>query len=128
MDNSEFKILIVDDVRLNIILVEKAIAIYHYQVRSASNGEQALKMILEEQPHLVLLDLMMPGVDGFEVIRKIRSGECGNPNVSIVVTSALSSEEDKQKCIDFGVNGYVTKPLVIPQLLDVINQQMERYK
>ena len=125
IDYSKIKILIADDVMLNIVLVKKALAGHPYQISTANNGEQALKAIAAEQPDLLLLDLMMPGIDGFEVIRQIRAGQCGNPNVRIVILSALSREEDKVKCFNLGANGYVTKPILIPRLLETVNEQVE---
>ena len=125
IDYSKIKILIADDVMLNIVLVKKVLSSRPYQIRTASNGQQTLQAIVEEQPDLLLLDLMMPGIDGFEVIRKIRTGECGNPNMRIVILSALSREEDKVKCLNLGANGYVTKPILLPHLLETVNEQVE---
>ena len=125
IDYSKIKILIADDVMLNIVLVKKVLSSRPYQIRTASNGQQALQAITEEQPDLILLDLMMPGIDGFEVIRKIRTGECGNPNMRIVILSALSREEDKVKCLNLGANGYITKPILLPLLLEKVNEQIE---
>ena len=125
IDYSKIKILIADDVMLNIVLVKKALAGRPYQISTANNGEQTLRAIAAEQPDLLLLDLMMPGIDGFEVIRQIRAGQCGNPNVRIVILSALSREEDKVKCFNLGANGYVTKPILIPRLLETVNEQVE---
>ncbi|MBR1917211.1 MAG: response regulator [Bacteroidaceae bacterium] len=125
IDYSKIKILIADDVMLNIVLVKKVLSSRPYQIRTASNGQQTLQAIVEEQPDLLLLDLMMPGIDGFEVIRKIRTGECGNPNMRIVILSALSREEDKVKCLNLGANGYVTKPILLPRLLETVNEQIE---
>lgn len=125
IDYSKIKILIADDVMLNIVLVKKVLSSRPYQIRTASNGQQTLQAIVEEQPDLLLLDLMMPGIDGFEVIRKIRAGECGNPNMRIVILSALSREEDKVKCLNLGANGYITKPILLPLLLETVNKQIE---
>ena len=125
IDYSKIKILIADDVMLNIVLVKKVLSSRPYQIRTASNGQQTLQAIVEEQPDLLLLDLMTPGIDGFEVIRKIRAGECGNPNMRIVILSALSREEDKVKCLNLGANGYITKPILLPLLLEKVNEQIE---
>ena len=125
IDYSKIKILIADDVMLNIVLVKKVLSSRPYQIRTASNGQQTLQAIVEEQPDLLLLDLMMPGIDGFEVIRKIRAGECGNPNMRMVILSALSREEDKVKCLNLGANGYITKPILLPLLLETVNEQIE---
>ena len=125
IDYTKIKTLLVDDVALNIKVVEKMISPFKFQIRTASNGQQTLQAIVEEQPDLLLLDLMMPGIDGFEVIRKIRTGECGNPNMRIVILSALSREEDKVKCLNLGANGYITKPILLPLLLETVNEQIE---
>ena len=125
IDYSKIKILIADDVMLNIVLVKKVLSSRPYQIRTASNGQQTLQAIVEEQPDLLLLDLMMPGIDGFEVIRKIRTGECGNPNMRIVILSALSREDDTVKCLNLGANGYITKPILLPLLLETVNEQIE---
>ena len=125
IDYSKIKILIADDVMLNIVLVKKVLSSRPYQIRTASNGQQTLQAIVEEQPDLLLLDLMMPGIDGFEVIRKIRAGECGNPKMRIVILSALSREEDKVKCLNLGANGYITKPILLPLLLEMVKEQIE---
>lgn len=125
MDTSNIKVLIADDVRLNIILVQKALSTKPFQILTASNGAEAIEMLQTEQPNIVLLDLMMPGVDGYEVIAKIRAGEAGRKDARIVVLSALNSNEDRRKGIELGADDYLTKPIIIPHLLEVVDAQVK---
>lgn len=71
-DYSAYNVLAVDDIPLNILLVQKMLKRFNFKLRTASGGQQALDMIGQEKPDLILLDLMMPVIDGFEVIRRLR--------------------------------------------------------
>ena len=85
-----------------------------YRVRTAADGTAALAALESEAPDLVLLDLMLPGVDGLEILRRIRSGDAALP---VVVLTALGEEDDKVRGLDVGANDYVTKPFSITELL-----------
>ena len=126
MDFSQFKVLLVDDVVLNIKVVDKMISRYKFQTRAASNGEQALKMIREEQPDLILLDLMMPIMDGFETLQRIRAGEAGDPNIIVIILSALNSEKDIIRGMNLGANDFITKPVIMQRLHNVIEKQLQQ--
>ena len=129
IDYTKIKTLLVDDVALNIKVVEKMISPFKFQIRTASNGEQALKAIAEEQPDLILLDLMMPIMDGFETLQRIRSGEAGDPNVLILILSALNSEKDIIRGMNLGANDFITKPVIMQRLNNVIEKHLqEKFK
>lgn len=129
IDYTKIKTLLVDDVALNIKVVEKMISPFKFQVRTASNGEQALKAIAEEQPDLILLDLMMPIMDGFETLQRIRAGEAGDPNVLILILSALNSEKDIIRGMNLGANDFITKPVIMQRLNNVIEKHLqEKFK
>ena len=70
LDLSSYNILAVDDVPINLTLVEKMLAKFHIQIRKAGNGLEAMREIIADKPDLVLLDLLMPYMDGFEVLKK----------------------------------------------------------
>lgn len=125
IDYSQFKVLIVDDVALNVKVVEKMLARYKFQTSIARNGQEAIEAIKRDQPHLVLLDLMMPVVDGFEVLTKLRGGELGNPNIAVVILSALSSNEDIARGLSLGANDYITKPIIMQRLYNVVETQIK---
>ena len=129
IDYTKIKTLLVDDVALNIKVVEKMISPFKFQIRTASNGEQALKAIAEEQPDLILLDLMMPIMDGFETLQRFRAGEAGDPNVLILILSALNSEKDIIRGMNLGANDFITKPVIMQRLNNVIEKHLqEKFK
>ena len=84
-----------------------------YRVRTAADGHRGLAELERERPDLVVLDLMLPGVDGLEILRHIRADDATLP---VVVLTALGSEQDKIKGLDLGANDYVTKPFSIAEL------------
>lgn len=123
MDLSQYRVLVVDDVPLNQLLVEKMLSRYHFTVHKASNGLEAMREILVYKPSIVLLDIMMPVMDGFEVIRKVRE----NPayaDIKIVVLSALNSNEDILKAYSLGAQDFITKPIVLDKLTNSVAKQL----
>ena len=123
IDYSKIKILIADDVMLNIVLVKKVLSSRPYQIRTASNGQQTLQAIVEEQPDLLLLDLMMPGIDGFEVIKRLRADEA-TKDLPIIILSALNSEQDISKGFQLGANDFINKPIIMEKLLSSVTTQI----
>ncbi len=121
-DYSGYNVLAVDDIPLNILLVQKMLKRFNFKLRTASGGQQALDMVAQEKPDLILLDLMMPGIDGFEVIRRLRE----NPetaDLQIIILSALNSQEDVVKGFNAGANDFIMKPIIMEKLLScVVNQ------
>ena len=118
-DYSQFEVLAVDDIPLNLLLVEKMLSRFNFKFRKATNGQLALDAVAQEKPDLILLDLMMPGIDGFEVIRRLRA----NPetaDIQIVILSALTSNEDIIKGFDVGANDFIMKPIIMEKLLTCV--------
>lgn len=116
---SQFTILVVDDVPLNLILVEKMLSRFKFNVQKATGGQQALDKIAQNQPSLVLLDLMMPNIDGFEVLARLRSHE-ETKNLPVVILSALNSDRDINKAKELGANDFITKPIIMDRLVNTI--------
>ena len=125
IDYTQFKVLIVDDVALNVKVVEKMLARYKFQISIARNGQEAIEVIKAQQPDLVLLDLMMPIIDGFEVLNQIRAGKLGNPKLAVVILSALSSSEDIARGLSLGANDFITKPIIMQRLYNVVETQIK---
>ncbi len=98
---------------------------YGYHVRTADNGETALEIIANEQIHLVLLDLMLPRLDGFAVLKELREKKKINTPY-IIVVSAGASERDRNKVLELGANEYMPKPFHLMRLLERI-QTVEKY-
>lgn len=122
-DFSNYTILVVDDVYLNIVLVEKMLKRYNFNVKSATAGEQALKMVSEEKPSLILLDLMMPNMDGFEVLNILHKNQ-DTKDIPVVILSALNSEADIKRGLDAGANGYITKPVIMSRLIEAVKEAL----
>ena len=109
------KILIVDDVAANVELLRRVLTREGYPVCVAFNGRDALDAVITEQPDLVLMDVMMPDIDGFEVCQEIKR----NPATTltpVVLITALSDTEDKIRGMDVGADDFLTKPVNVPEL------------
>jgi two-component system, OmpR family, alkaline phosphatase synthesis response regulator PhoP len=85
-----------------------------YAVRTAADGQIGLAELAKERPDLVLLDLMLPGIDGLEILRQIRGQD---ETLPVVVLTALGAEDDKVRGLDLGANDYVTKPFSVAELV-----------
>jgi two-component system, sensor histidine kinase and response regulator len=110
------RILVVDDDPRNIRLLESLLQSGEYQVLKATDGKQACRMVTEDDPHLVLLDAMMPEMNGFEVCRWIRSRP-GTALLPVVMVTALNASEEKVRALDFGADDFLTKPINRLELL-----------
>jgi DNA-binding response OmpR family regulator len=115
---SDARILVVDDDQVIQQLLKVNLELEGYAVEVASDGEEALATFEGFHPDLVVLDIMMPKLDGWEVARRLKATEGGQ--VPIVLLSARAQEADVQKGTDLGVAAYVTKPFDPIQLLDLV--------
>ena len=123
-DYSQFEVLAVDDIPLNLLLVQKMLSRFNFKLRTAANGQQALDAVAAKKPDLILLDLMMPGIDGFEVIRRLRA-DPATADIQIVILSALNSNEDVVKGFSVGANDFIMKPIIMEKLLSCVVTQMQ---
>lgn len=123
INNSNYKILIVDDVKANIMLLKALIKKNNYQVIEASNGKEALEMFEVHKPDLILLDIMMPILDGYQVMNKIRNGNI-NPDIAIILITALDNKDDVVKGFNAGANDYISKPFNNEELEARIRHQI----
>ncbi len=122
-DYSKYNLLMVDDVPLNLLVVTKMLTRFNFRIRTAANGVEALEKMAEEKPDLVLLDILMPQMDGFEALQRIRS----NPNtkdIRVVILSALNSTEDIVKGFNLGANDFITKPIIMEKLISCVSDQL----
>ena len=109
-------ILVVDDQLQNIELLEAYLVPQGYEIVMAANGEEALKKLSENQIDLILLDVMMPGIDGFEVTRRVRQDNIYKL-IPIILLTALREREDRVKGIEAGCNDFISKPFDKMELL-----------
>ncbi len=119
----EINILVVDDEKEIADLIEIYLVSDNYKVLKAGTAEEGLRILGEEDIHLVLLDVMMPGMDGIEMCRKIREIS----NIPIIILSAKSSDLDKIKGLGVGADDYVTKPFNPLELTARVKSQLRRY-
>ncbi len=108
---SDCRVLIVDDVRSNVQLLAEALK-GEYRISVALDGESALKAVAASQPDIVLLDIVMPGVDGYEVLRRLRA-EPGTRDLPVMFLSSLEDVADKARGFELGANDYLTKPFEV---------------
>ena len=122
-----YKILVVDDEPTIVRLMEFILARQGHQMVVAVNGEEALAKIRAEQPDLVLLDIMMPRLDGYEVAQRLRA-DPATAKLPIIMLSAKAQEEDIRKGVDVGVDEYITKPFSPEHLVHVVADYLQRVK
>jgi two-component system, cell cycle response regulator len=104
-----FSVLAVDDQESNLRLVELALEPLGCRVRTATTGKQALAAVHEEQPDVILLDVVLPGMDGFQVCRTLKSDEATRL-IPVLLVSGLHSHEDRVKGIEAGCDDFISKP------------------
>ena len=102
------RLLVIDDSTVNNIILQSLLEDMGYEVNTALNAEDALKKINEFSPDLILLDLMMPEVSGFDLLKRFRKAQISIP---VVIISAFSDDEYKRKAKDLGARDYLLKPV-----------------
>ena len=110
------KILVVDDVPVNVKLLADLLTIKGYAVVTAANGAEALVKVEKDRPGLVLLDVMMPGMSGYDVCRKIRENPA-TTMLPIIMVTALDPTQERVKGIEAGADDFLSKPINQPELL-----------
>ncbi|MCI8319010.1 MAG: response regulator transcription factor [Lachnospiraceae bacterium] len=118
-----YRILVVDDDREIVKSLARLLELEGYQVLKAYNGMQALEMVTERQIHLIILDVMMPQLNGLAALMKIREKN----NIPIIMLSAKTEESDKVLGLTMGADDYVTKPYNTAELMARVKSQLRRY-
>nr|WP_292736057.1 response regulator [Nostoc sp. JL31] len=98
---------------------------YNFQVMLARNGLEAVQMAKQHQPHLILMDIQMPQMDGLEATRQIRA-DTKTHSIPIIALTALVMPGDLERCLEAGANHYLAKPIKLKQLLEMIAQQLSK--
>ncbi len=111
------KILVVDDEMHILRIVKYKLESAGYEVLTALNGVDALRIVREEKPALIFLDVMMPGMNGYEVCSQLKN-DPNTKDIIVIMLTAKGQESDKIKGLEVGVDEYITKPFSPQDLLD----------
>lgn len=122
-DYSKFSILMVDDVPLNLKVVSKMLTPFNFRIRMAGGGRDALEMIMQEKPDILLLDIMMPEIDGFEVLSRIK-GNALYSDIRVIILSALNANQDIVHAYELGASDFITKPILMDKLINSLDVQI----
>jgi DNA-binding response OmpR family regulator len=118
----KIRVLVAEDEPRYIWAIQTNLEARDYEVLTASDGEQAVQLAADEQPDLILLDIKMPILNGYEACRRIREFS----TVPIIMITAMAEEADKVLGLDLGADDYVTKPFSVPELLARVRAALRR--
>ena len=118
-------ILVVDDNPLNLKLARLLLAVEGYQVRTAEHAAAALAVLETFHPRMILMDIQLPGMDGLEFTRRLRT-DPSLDDVVILAVTAYAMEADERKALDAGCDGYVAKPMDTRSLPNVVRAYLDR--
>jgi DNA-binding response OmpR family regulator len=119
------RILVVDDEIYIVHILEFTLTMEGYDVITAADGEEALRKVQEERPDLVVLDIMMPHMDGYEVCRRLRQDE-ESRSTPVVLLSAKGRPIDRETGLEVGADDYIVKPFSPRRLLEKIKDLLQR--
>ncbi len=117
------KILIVDDSFNNLILLEDLLTEMDYNVTVAHDGIEAMQMLEDYSPDLVLLDIMMPKMGGFELMEKMNQTQM---NVPVIIITAKTSDDERNKAFKLGAADFIAKPVIISEVLDKVKNAIAK--
>ena len=122
---ANYKVLVVDDDPDIVELLQYNLTREGYEVSVAENGKKAIDMAQSVKPDVILMDVMMPGMDGYETTRAIRKMSRFK-NLPIIAVTAKAMKGDRDKCLAAGASDYITKPVDVVQLLSLMRVWLHR--
>ncbi len=125
MTDGPFHILVVDDNRLNRLKLARALKQQGHAVSEAEDGREALEMLRSHPFDLVLLDILMPEVDGFQVLREMKD-DTDLRDIPVIVISGLEDMESVNKCLEMGADDFLNKPVEPAVLKDCVQKILEK--
>ncbi len=117
MEETTGRILVVDDEEELVAVLKEFLTTKGYEVHTAFNGMQAIAKVKEVRPHIVFLDIIMPGMDGFETLKEIKRID---PAAAVIMATAISDEAKANKAIELGADDYIIKPFHLKYLETVV--------
>lgn len=126
-DYSKYTVLIVDDIPVNIILLKTMLARTNVKILTAVNGQEALDLVRQLRPHVVLLDIQMPIMSGLEVLKEIKA-DPKLKETAVIMVSAYTSAEDIEQSMNLGASGFIKKPVIMDILLSSVTAELEKFE
>lgn len=126
-ENSVKKILIVEDNELNLKLFKDLLEAQGYTVVETRDGLEALQLARDSMPDLILMDIQLHGVSGFDIIQKIKAEEAMK-DIPIIAVTAFAMKDDKERILESGCEAYIAKPISIGPFLEVIEEFLQKTK
>jgi two-component system, cell cycle response regulator DivK len=123
--SKEFNILVVDDSTTNIVLLEAILDEKGYRIHTAVSVKEAFAIIAKHNPDLILLDLLMPKISGFDFLEEIKKDE-KTRNTPVIVVSALTDEENIDKIMSLGAVAFVKKPIDLQYLVEKVDLVLQQ--
>jgi len=124
-ENRDYKILVVDDSTTNVVLLEAILDEKGYKIETALNAKEAYSIIEKDTPDLILLDLLMPKISGFDFLEEIRKNE-KTAHTPVIVVSALTDEENVEKILKMGAVDFIKKPIDLQYLVERVEAVLEK--
>ncbi len=124
-DYSKYTVLIVDDIPINIILLKTMLARTNVRILTAINGQEALDTVRDLRPHVVLLDIQIPIMDGWEVLKEIKA-DPELKETAVIIVSAYTSSEDIEQSMKLGASGFIKKPVIMDLLLSSVTAELDK--
>ncbi len=115
------KVLVIEDNKDNLKLISYALKRSRYEVISAETGEEGIMMAKEEEPFFIIMDINLPGIDGIETTRRIRSSDIDS-HIPIIAMTSYAMAGDKERILQAGCNGYIEKPIDPLSVIDRIHK------
>ncbi len=124
IDCSKYVLMIVDDIPLNTRLLEKILEKAGFQIKIFNNSQQALDNFAAVNPDILLIDVMMPGIDGFSFVSRIRANHDFD-HTRVIFVSAVSESDEILRAGNMGANDYITKPINAKRVISSVTKQIQ---
>ena len=121
----DYKILVVDDSTTNVVLLEAILDEKGYKIETALNAKEAYSIIEKDTPDLILLDLLMPKISGFDFLEEIRKNQ-KTKNTPVIVVSALTDEDNVERILKLGAIDFVKKPIDLQYLVERVESVLHK--
>ena len=125
LNNDPLHIFVIDDERANLVLIEKTLSIHGFRVSCEGDSQKAIERVKNENFDVILLDIMMPNVDGYQVLNHLKSNDA-LAKIKVIILSAKNKTSDIELGLKLGVNKYIPKPFSTKKLVIEVNELLNK--